>query len=111
MLSRRNRIPTEEFPGVTRGKMFQNDLFRVVLKYDTALKQPKCAVIVPNKISKKAVSRNRIRRQVYAVLEESLTSLPVAHISVFPKKALMTHEEIVRSLGGLLSPQYYAKNT
>jgi ribonuclease P protein component len=95
MLPRRNRIPTKQFPEVTRGKTIQNELFRVVIKSDKALKTPKCAVIVSGKVAKTAVSRNRVRRQVYGVLGEIIHSLPVAFISVFPKKAEMSPEEII----------------
>ncbi len=95
MLKRSNRIPTKQFPEVTRGKTLQNELFRVVIKADKALKTPKCAVIVSNKVAKTAVARNRIRRQVYGALGDMLPSLPCAYISVFPKKALMDKAEIL----------------
>ena len=72
----------------------QNDLFRVVIKYDQALVVPKCAVIVSNKIAKTAVARNRIRRQVYGFLEKKYKNLPIAFISVFPKKSEMNPTEI-----------------
>jgi len=102
MLPRKNRIPIEFFPGVTRGKVTQNDLFRVVIKVDNALSHPKCAVIISNKIAKTAVSRNRIRRQVYSVLETLIKKLPKAYISVFPKKTPMTPEEVASGLTHLL---------
>ncbi len=102
MLPRSYRIPTAQFPAVTRGKVLQNDLFRVVLKYDESLKHARCAVIVSNKTAKTAVVRNRIRRQVYAVLGEMMTSLPIAYISVFPKKVPLEHSEIITALKQLL---------
>lgn len=95
MLPRSNRIPTKQFPEITRGKTLQNELFRVVIKVDRALKVPKCAVIVSNKVAKTAVTRNRIRRQLYGLLGDILTTLPSAYISVFPKKALMDKAEIL----------------
>jgi ribonuclease P protein component len=98
MLSRKFRIPTEKFPGVTRGKVMNNDLFRVVIYRDESLKNPKCAVIVPNKVAKTAVARNRIRRQTYDVLGEMIEKLPSSYISVFPKKVPMTKEEVTKSL-------------
>ena len=94
MLKRSNRIPSNLFPGVTRGKTLQNDLFRVVIKYDQLLKTPKCAVIVSNKVAKTAVARNRIRRQVYGFLGGKIKKLPLAFISVFPKKSEMSPIEI-----------------
>jgi ribonuclease P protein component len=95
MLPRSNRIPTEQFPEVTRGKVLQNDFFRVVIKSDKILSTPKCAVIVSNKVAKTAVSRNRIRRQVYEILGQIITKLPNVYISIFPKKSQMTHNEII----------------
>ena len=98
MLSRTYRIPTEKFPAVTRGKVFTNDLFRVVVCREESLKNPKCAVIVSNKVAKTAVARNRIRRQVYSVLGDTIATLPNAYVSVFPKKVSMTTDEITKSL-------------
>lgn len=95
MLKRSNRIPTKQFPEVTRGKTLQNELFRVVIKGDKALKVPKCAVIVSNKVAKTAVARNRVRRQVYGLLGDLIANLPIAYISVFPKKPLMSNDEIL----------------
>jgi ribonuclease P protein component len=95
MLSRKNRIPTKQFPGVTRGKTLQNEFFRVVIKIDPLLKTPKCAVIVSNKVAKTAVARNKIRRQVYELLGQNLAKLPIAYLSVFPKKADMTPKELL----------------
>lgn len=95
MLKRSNRIPTKQFPEVTRGKTLNSELFRVVVKADKDLKVPKCAVIVSNKVAKTAVVRNRIRRQVYGLLGSIITTLPTAFISIFPKKALMNKDEIL----------------
>ena len=102
MLSRTYRISTQQFPVVTRGKVVQNDLFRVVTKTDTTLRNPKCAVIVSNKVAKTAVARNRIRRQVYEALRKNIAQLPVVYISVFPKKVPMTDREIKSGLSELL---------
>lgn len=105
MLPRSHRISSNQFPAVTRGKVFQNDLFRIVIKYDEVLKNAKCAVIVSNKIAKTAVARNRIRRQVYAVLAELIHQLPIAYVSIFPKKVLVEHQQIIDALRSLLVNQ------
>ena len=98
MLPRTHRIQTEYFPGVTRGKTFQGDVLRVVIRRDDQLKNPKCAVIVPNKVAKTAVARNRLRRQVYEALQGLLPSLPVGFVSVFPRKASLTSDEVAAEL-------------
>lgn len=102
MLPRTHRIPTTQFPAVMRGKTSQNEFFRVVVKTDTSLKNPKCAVVVSNKVAKTAVARNRIRRQVYSVLHEMIEKLPISYISVFPKKVPMEHGDILKNLKPLL---------
>lgn len=101
MLPRSRRIKTEYFPAVVRGTTLQNDLFRVVVRRDRTLSAPKCAVIVSLKLSKTAVQRNRIRRQVYVGLEKIMPELPVAFISVFPKRALLEEKEILQGLWSL----------
>lgn len=102
MLPKRNRIESSLFPVITRGKVVQNDLFRVVVKYDDLLRNPRCAVVVSKKVAKTAVSRNRIRRQVYSALERMMEKLPVAYISIFPKKTPMEPETVISGLGALL---------
>ena len=102
MLSRKYRIETALFPGVTRGKTVQDDLFKVVLKQDKDLLVPKCAVIVSGKVAKTAISRNTLRRQAYSALFELLPSLPSCYISVFPKKTDMDYLEMKESLRDLI---------
>lgn len=101
MLPRSYRIPTAQFPAVTKGKTIQNELFRVVIKFDVMLKNPKCAVIMSNKIAKTAVSRNKIRRQVYEALYNLLPHLPSAYICVFPKKVPLEQGEVLKGLKSL----------
>ncbi len=98
MLPRSYRISADKFPAVTRGKSFLGDHVRVVVKYDDALKNPKCAVIVSNKVAKTAVARNRVRRQVYAALGELVKNIPNAYISVFPARVPLEHEQIMNDL-------------
>ncbi|MDB4984519.1 MAG: Ribonuclease protein component [Patescibacteria group bacterium] len=98
MLPRSHRISADQFPAVTRGKSFLGEHLRVVIKTDPTLRNPKCAVIVSNKVAKTAVARNRIRRQVYAVLGEFIAKLPNAYVSVFPNKVPLEHEEILKDL-------------
>ncbi len=102
MLAKKNRIATEYFPEVTRGKTLQNEAFRVVIKKDPILTEARCAVIVPNKIAKTAVLRNKIRRQVYQALGNLIPSLPVAFISVFPKRTDFKGFDMVSDLKALI---------
>ncbi len=102
MLSRKYRIPTEMFPMVTRGKTAQNDLFRVVFKYDNRLKNPKYAVIVSNKIAKTAVVRNLLRRQIYKILNACINDTPLAYVSIYPKKTGENYDELEKSIKSLV---------
>lgn len=102
MISRSFRIATKEFPGVTRGKLVTNDFFRVSIKKDNTLPHTKCAVIISQKIAKTAVSRNKIRRQVYAWIREHITKLPIAYVCFYPKSAPMSYEALDKSLKELL---------
>ena len=98
MLPRSHRIVADQFPAVTRGKSFLGTNLRVVVKTDPSLKNPKCAVVISNKIAKTAVARNRIRRQIYAALGEILGKLPIAYVTVFPARVPLEHEEILKDL-------------
>lgn len=102
MLSRTYRIAKSYFPAVTRGKVVQNDIVRIVIKQDPQLQNPKFAVIVANKIAKKAVTRNVLRRQIYTILEKYCNTAPKAFISVFPRKAEVSFEVLEKSIEELL---------
>jgi ribonuclease P protein component len=102
MLSRTYRITKHYFPAVSRGKVVQNEYVRIVIKQDSQLNNSKFAVIVSNKIAKKAVARNLIRRQVYSILEECRDYAPSSFISVFPKKTEVPFEVLQKSIQDLL---------
>jgi len=102
MLSRKYRIPTEKFPVVTRGKTLSNELIRVVLVSEEGLKNPKFAVVVPNKIAKTAVARNLIRRQVYSIAETIIDESPLKYITFYPKKAEIPFSELKKAITDLL---------
>lgn len=102
MLPRSHRIATKHFPRVTQGKTKTNDLFRVVVRMDDTLINPRCAVIVSKKLAKTAVARNRMRRQVYAALVPLIPHLPKAFITVFPKTSQADFQTLAENLKSLL---------
>jgi ribonuclease P protein component len=102
MLSREHRIPSSLFPGVLRGKTTQNDLFRLVVKTEGSLRVPKYAVIVPTKLAKTAVARNRVRRVVYAALASYTAKNQPAFYIIFPKKVVESASEAEQGLKKLL---------
>ncbi len=106
MISRLYRIQTKAFPGVTRGKIVMDDHVRISIKKDEHLPTPKCAVIISNKIAKKAVIRNRIRRKIYAWMRNNITTIPKAYICVYPKSVDTPTETLYHSLDKLLCEKY-----
>lgn len=102
MISRLYRIQTKAFPGVTRGKIFMDEHVRVSIKKDELLIVPKCAVIISQKVAKKAVIRNRIRRKIYAWIREHITSIPKAYICIYPKTTETPTEALYHSLDQLV---------
>ncbi len=76
MLNKKNRIGNRDVIEqlFRNGKFFKNHFF--VFKYEKAVGSPsQFAVSVSKKISKKAVKRNRLRRQVNETLRLNLNSL------------------------------------
>ena len=63
-------------------------------------------VVVSKKVTKTAVSRNRIRRRVYEVLRENMEYIPKKRDYIFvvydKKVGVMSHDELVRMLGELV---------
>jgi ribonuclease P protein component len=102
MLSRKYKISADKFPRITRGKVFQNEVIRMVFFYDKTLLVPKYAVIVPVKIAKTAVVRNKIRRQLYDILEKYIQISPIAYISIYPKKITSTYQDFEKSIQDLI---------
>ena len=87
---------------VTRGKVFQNDHIRIVIKYDNTLKNPKYAVIVPNNLAKTAVARNLLRRKVYSLVTNYIVQSPTAYVCIYPKKINSSTEELKQALKDLI---------
>lgn len=98
MLPKKNRITSEYFPLVLRGKTQQDDILRVVF-YDKEIQdRPRCAVIVHKKQAPRAVDRNRIRRTCYRVLYENRETIPPCFISLIIKKKTPTDDELKKSI-------------
>ena len=75
MLAKTNRITTREMKTLSRpqARSYQSVF---TLLYFSASEQKKVAVVVSKKVSKKAVVRNRLRRQLYALVSAELSALP-----------------------------------
>ncbi len=69
------------------------------------LKNPRFSLIVANKVSKKAVDRNRIRRRMKAVILRQLKNIPIgkdiiisAKPAILPLDFKVTQEALIRAL-------------
>ncbi len=104
MISKQLRIRASQFPGVTRGKLLNHELIKVSVKTDNSLKSSKYAVIVSNKVSKSAVQRNLLRRQLYSAIRENtgINKHPAAYICITVKKIPNTYSELIGALKELL---------
>ncbi len=67
MLSKKYRLSKKE--RLIKPKLY-NYIYFKVLKSDFDLPYPKFAVVISKKVARKAVDRNRIKRQIYSLLEE-----------------------------------------
>lgn len=73
MLPKQNRIKKEkEFEVIfKKGKSFKNN-FLILRFVNNSLKFSRLAVIVSQKVSKKAVERNKIRRRISSVAQDNI---------------------------------------
>jgi ribonuclease P protein component len=101
MLARTNRLSRAFFQAAfTQGKRRHYGDFVVTVASDTIVK---IAVVVSKKVSKKAVVRNRLRRQVYTGMRRSLDMLtPASYVVVvqptFAKKTTADRTSAVAHL-------------
>lgn len=71
-----------------------NESFRFVFFLDESLTIPRFAIIVPKKVAKTAIVRNRLRRKIYSLLEQEVSETKNGFISIFPKTCKETDEVI-----------------
>ncbi len=105
MLAVKNRLRRQkEFQQVaSRGKKYFSDFFMIkVLPKSEG--EVKIGIVISNKVSKKAVVRNRLKRWISADLYQYLDKLPLADylILVKPSAAERKHKDITNSLFNIL---------
>lgn len=90
MLPKKERISRKKFNELfTQSKIFSRGSFFVVKT--TAEDGFRAAVVVSKKVAKKATERNRIKRQLYALIsakKRAIPSLSGSYIFLFQKKPL-----------------------
>lgn len=106
MLARAYRLRTkQDFDRVFRsGTSRKTRIFRLSLAKNT-LEHSRFGIVIPNKVIKGAVERNRKKRQIRAAIQELLVSLPQnCDIVVFAQPGLVdaTYTDIVQELSNAL---------
>jgi ribonuclease P protein component len=86
MLTRDTRVPKKLFPLLKKNKLFEGEFFSLRVTYGV-ISGVRAVCIVSKKVSKMAVQRNKIKRQVYSILVPLLNkSSKNCIIQIFPKK-------------------------
>jgi len=84
MLPSSRRIPKSIFPLLRFGKTFEGEFFSLkVVKGKDPLKPSKVSFVVSSKVSKKAVSRNKLRRIGYNTVAGASKNLPQGILFAF----------------------------
>lgn len=105
MFARVNRF---SFKNGVPGKILQSPFF--VVRFDNNTSDNfECAVIVGKKVDKRAVVRNRIKRQVVAILQELVPTTSLVRMILYAKKGIISaspeeiREEIKKALEKVFS--------
>jgi len=108
MLSSKNRLTKAFFREIhPRPELLRGEHLALARYKGDSFSFPRVAVVVPKKIEKLAVERNRTKRRILAVLQEFLSQLSVHEALVFRVHTTLDHvsytelkEEIARLIGG-----------
>lgn len=71
---------------LAEGKILQGEFFGLAVSQDERNENPKVGFIISNKVSKKAVERNRIRRILREATKKEIEELPQKSLLVFLAK-------------------------
>ncbi|MCS7183857.1 MAG: ribonuclease P protein component [Patescibacteria group bacterium] len=83
MLKKKFRLTDFDFKNFFKGQRKRNNLFLV---YKLRANSKKFAILVQKKIIKKAVERNKIRRQIYDIIRKNLANLENGYYLIIPQK-------------------------
>ena len=99
MLPKAHRITTGEMKTLSR-PITRSHQSAFTLLYFAAPSDKKVAVVVSKKVSKKAVVRNRLRRQIYAHVAALLDTLPTGYylVRVQPDISLLSSKDVREQL-------------
>ncbi len=97
MLPKKNRITTGEIKTLTRPTTRSQQAVFTLL-YFAAPKVRKLAVVVGKKVSKKAVTRNRVRRQLYALVADELQRAAPGYYLLRVQPSILNQDRAATSL-------------
>lgn len=85
-------------------KNTKNDLFDIKYFSNTRIKDNKYGVILSGKIFKKAIERNKIKRQIYSIIE-NLEQKKGFFLLIYPKKIILdsTFQDLQKELYNVLN--------
>ncbi|OGD66941.1 ribonuclease P protein component [Candidatus Campbellbacteria bacterium RIFOXYC2_FULL_35_25] len=103
MLSKKSKISKKLFDQVFKeGKVYHSDsLYAKILKIGLA-EENKFSIVVPKKISKKAVTRNLLKRRGFFILEKHLEKIISPYAIIFFLKKEIEFEEYEKEILNLL---------
>jgi ribonuclease P protein component len=101
MLPRKHRLTRKEIVGLKGGKLrvIQGQFFGLI--FQPQANERKFGLIISNKISPKAVERNRVKRMLFIAIEEKLLDKEGKFLFLAKKKSLTgTREDFLREVEG-----------
>lgn len=105
MIAQKNRLKKADFEQIFRNGNKLYNQYCNIRYLSNRLDYCRFAVIVSNKISKKATERNKVRRRVKAVIQENLSNFSKNYdivITVLSSLAELDYKELQENLLNLL---------
>jgi ribonuclease P protein component len=98
MLAKRHRLPIQSF-FKKKGRSVKSGHFLLKI-FDAERPFSRFGIVISSKVSKKAVERNRIKRQIFNFLRTSGRNLPLGDylMIVLPAAGKLTKEELEKEL-------------
>ncbi|MEK9186334.1 MAG: ribonuclease P protein component [Patescibacteria group bacterium] len=102
MITKRYKLPIQLFVGKKSGKIIRSPLFNLKI-FSGNLPYSRFGVIISNKVSKKAVKRNYLKRQSFNFFQVVKNKLPIAdYLIIFsPNAANIDKRQLQSSLSAL----------
>ena len=105
MLAKKNKLPTRKLKYTLKKGDLSYSKFFVIRKTDSNEEKKHFTTIVSKKISKKAVTRNKLRRQIFEAIRLNLESAELQQTIFIPKRNISnaTFQEIEHDIKQFLN--------